>query len=81
MPTLDPITPPPHIHAFTGYGIELEYMIVDRKTLAVRPIADKLLLDEAGNVANEVAHGELAWSNELVAHVVELKTNGPAESL
>jgi len=81
MPTLDPITPPPHLHAFAGYGIELEYMIVDRHTLAVRPIADKLLVDSAGEVANEVAHGELAWSNELVAHVIELKTNGPAGSL
>jgi gamma-glutamyl:cysteine ligase YbdK (ATP-grasp superfamily) len=81
MPTLDPITPIPHIRAFSGYGIELEYMIVDRDTLAVRPIADRLLLDTHGEIANEVAHGELAWSNELVAHVIELKTNGPAESL
>jgi len=81
MPTLDPITPIPHIRAFSGFGIELEYMIVDRDTLAVRPIADLLLLDAHGTVANEVAHGELAWSNELVAHVIELKTNGPAESL
>ena len=81
MPTLDPVTPIPHIRAFTGYGIELEYMIVDRQTLAVRPIADRLLHDEHGEIVNEVAHGELAWSNELVAHVVELKTNGPAESL
>jgi len=81
MPTLDPIVPPPHIAAFTGYGIELEYMIVDRETLAARPIADLLLVDADGNVANEVDHDELAWSNELVRHVVELKTNGPAESL
>lgn len=81
MPILDPVTPTPHIAAFTGYGIELEYMIVDRKTLAVRPIADTLLVDEHGEVANEVAHGDLAWSNELVAHVIELKTNGPAGSL
>jgi len=81
MPTLDPITPIPHIRAFSGFGIELEYMIVDRDTLAVRPIADLLLHDPHGEVVNEVSHGELAWSNELVAHVVELKTNGPAESL
>ena len=25
--------------------------------------------------------GELAWSNELVLHVIELKTNGPAQAL
>ncbi|HKL54464.1 MAG TPA: glutamate-cysteine ligase family protein [Wenzhouxiangellaceae bacterium] len=81
MPTLDPIVPPPHIAAFTGYGIELEYMIVDRETLAARPMADVLLVDAEGNIANEVDHDELAWSNELVRHVVELKTNGPTESL
>lgn len=81
MPTLDPIVSPPHIAAFTGYGIELEYMIVDRVSLKARPIADLLLIDIEGSVANEVEHDELAWSNELVRHVVELKTNGPAESL
>ena len=29
--------------AFSACGIELEYMIVDRDTLSVRPIADALL--------------------------------------
>ena len=29
--------------AFAGYGLELEYMIVDRDSLAVRPAADTLL--------------------------------------
>ena len=31
------------LHVFSGCGIELEYMIVDRDTLDVRPIADELL--------------------------------------
>ena len=81
MPTIEPVTPQPHLHAFDGYGIELEYMIVDRQSLAVRPLADRLLVDAAGAVVNEIAHGATAWSNELVAHVIELKTNGPATSL
>lgn len=81
MPTLEPVTPQPHLHAFDGYGIELEYMIVDRQSLAVRALADRLLVDAAGRVVNEIAHEAIAWSNELVAHVVELKTNGPAASL
>lgn len=81
MPILDPVTPQLKLHAFTGYGIELEYMIVDTATLAVRPMADALLLDDAGQVVNEIEHGPLAWSNELVLHVIELKTNGPAASL
>ncbi len=31
------------LHLFEAFGVELEYMIVDRRTLAVRPIADRLL--------------------------------------
>ncbi len=68
------------LRLFEGIGIELEYMIVDRRTLAVRPLAEVLLRDEEGQVEAEIAHGDIAWSNELVAHVVELKTNGPAPS-
>ncbi len=81
MPILDPVTPQIHLGAFKGYGIELEYMIVDRETLAANPLADRLLVDAAGQVVNEIEHGKLAWSNELVAHVVELKTNGPSAGL
>lgn len=81
MPTIAPVTPRPHLQAFAGYGIELEYMIVDRQTLAVRPLADGLLRLDSGEFVNEIARGSLAWSNELVAHVVELKTNGPAAAL
>lgn len=81
MPTLDPSYSIEFLHAFDGYGIELEYMIVDRESMRVRPIADELLRDEAGTIVNEVPHGDIAWSNELVRHVVELKTNGPAATL
>ncbi|MEJ2491706.1 MAG: glutamate-cysteine ligase family protein, partial [Desulfuromonadales bacterium] len=66
---------------FDGFGIELEYMIVDRDTLAVLPIADRLLQSPTGEIVNEVEHGALCWSNELVLHVIELKTRGPAASL
>lgn len=61
--------------------MELEYMIVDLDTLNVRPIADELIHDVAGEYVNEIEQGEIAWSNELVMHVVELKTNGPARTL
>lgn len=66
---------------FEGFGIELEYMIVDRESLSVRPIADELLDAVAGENAMEVDRGPLCWSNELALHLVELKTNGPVESL
>lgn len=69
------------LHLFQGFGVELEYMIVDRGTLSVRPVSDELMHAAAGEYASEIEVGELAWSNELVLHVVELKTNGPAVSL
>ncbi len=64
--------------AFSGFGIELEYAIVDRSTLRVRPIADALL-DGADDM--DVPRGDAAWSNELALHVIEIKTAGPAADL
>ena len=66
---------------FEAVGVELEYMIVDRETLDVRPIADALLKAAAGSLESEVEQGAMAWSNELALHVIELKTNGPARHL
>lgn len=68
---------PPVLHAFSGYGIELEYMIVDRATLSVKPIADRLLRDDHDHVVNELRRGLLGWSNELALHVVEVKNLRP----
>lgn len=69
------------LHLFEGYGVELEYMIVDRRSLSVAPLADRVLQAQAGALQNEVEVGPLCWSNELVLHVIELKTNGPVRSL
>ncbi|MBM4253972.1 MAG: glutamate--cysteine ligase [Deltaproteobacteria bacterium] len=66
-----------HLHLFEGYGIEMEFMIVNRTTLAVEPLCDFVLEQAAGELVNEVEFGDMAWSNELVKHVIELKTNGP----
>ncbi len=66
---------------FEGLGVELEYMIVDRETLSVLPVTDKLLLRVAGEYRDEVEQGPLCWSNEMALHVVELKTNGPVSAL
>ncbi len=65
----------------SAYGIELEYMIVDRETLAVRPIADDLLRAFCGGEPVDKETGPVGWSNELVRHVIELKTNGPTPAL
>ncbi len=63
---------------FGGYGIELEYMVVDRASFAVRPIVDELLRHFAGHVVGDFDDGPVSWSNELALHVLELKSNGPA---
>lgn len=69
------------LHAFAGYGIELEYMIVDRHSLSVLPVADELLHSMAGTWVSEFTDGELALSNELVMHLIELKNIRPEFAL
>ncbi|CAM2011381.1 carboxylate-amine ligase [Acanthopleuribacter pedis] len=69
------------IGLFEATGIELEYMIVDRFTLNIRPICDQLLKDPSGLTVSELARGATRWSNELAMHLVETKTNGPTASL
>lgn len=66
---------------FGGYGVELEYMVVDAASFAVRPVVDELLRHFAGAYVGDFDDGPISWSNELALHVVELKTNGPAPSL
>ena len=66
---------------FEGFGIEIEYMIVDASTLNVRPICDQLFTTVHGSLVDEIERGPIAWSNELANHLVELKTNGPAPQL
>lgn len=68
-------------HLFEVYGIELEYMLVRSSNLKVNPIVDKLLTKKHGSLTSDVENGKIEWSNELVAHVVEMKTNGPTADL
>lgn len=71
----------PRLGLFEGVGIELEYMIVDAARLAVAPLADRALAAEAGRIAADVEFDDVSWSNELVLHVIELKTTGPVAAL
>jgi glutamate---cysteine ligase / carboxylate-amine ligase len=66
---------------FGGYGIELEYMIVNENDLSVFPASDSIIRHFSGTLHSEIEMGSLNWSNELVLHVIELKTAGPAPSL
>jgi gamma-glutamyl:cysteine ligase YbdK (ATP-grasp superfamily) len=67
----------PRYQIFQGYGVELEYMIVDSDTLAAKPIADELLKHELGSYGSDFENGIVTWSNELVLHVIELKSTKP----
>lgn len=75
------MTEPGPLHLFEGFGIELEYMIVNKATLDVCPVADQVLRTANGDFTTEVACGDIAWSNELALHLLELKTNGPVSTL
>jgi gamma-glutamyl:cysteine ligase YbdK (ATP-grasp superfamily) len=66
---------------FAATGIEIEYMLVSRDSQDVLPVADQVLRSATGDYDNEYSEGHIAWSNELVLHVLELKTNGPATRL
>lgn len=68
-------------HLFEVYGIELEYMLVRGSDFKVNPVVDKLLTKKNGSLTSDVDNGKIEWSNELVAHVVEMKTNGPTDDL
>ncbi|MBX7168614.1 MAG: glutamate--cysteine ligase [Pirellulales bacterium] len=66
---------------FEAYGVEIEYMLVDARTLDVLPATDRVIAAEAGEITSEHDAGALAWSNELALHVIELKTSEPSRSL
>lgn len=69
------------LHLFEALGIEIEYMIVDATTLDVRPVADQLFSRVLGESGSDVVGDAITWSNELVNHVVELKTTTPTADL
>ncbi len=68
---------------FEAYGIEIESAVVDAQTLDVRSLVDELLRAGSGGQewVEDVDDGPIGWSNELVSHVVELKTAGPVPTL
>lgn len=70
---------------FDAIGLELEYMIVDRDSLDVRPVCDELFRLATGESTAEVEpdgpDGLVSWSNELTLHVLELKTQRPIPSI
>ncbi|MFO7744739.1 MAG: glutamate-cysteine ligase family protein [Psychroflexus sp.] len=68
-------------HLFEVFGIELEYMLVYTTTGEIQHAVDELMKLKTGNIVSDVDNGPIEWSNELAAHVIELKTNGPTIDL
>lgn len=68
------------LHVFEGLGLELEYMIVDRASMRVLPMADQFL-DALRSLPPYQNAVKMDWSHELALHVVELKNTTPAHDL
>ena len=68
------------LHLFQGTGIELEYMIVNKQSLKINPIADEVIKLQTGIYTSDTEYENIGWSNELVLHVIELKTPEPVET-
>ncbi len=66
---------------FEVTGIELEYMVVDQDTLRASPTVDQLFKEVAGHITGDVPRGDVDWSNELTAHVLEMKTAQPTANI
>ena len=69
------------LHLFQGYGVELEYMIVNKQSLKVNSICDEVIKKIEGVYTSDTEFENIGWSNELVLHVIELKTPNPVKSL
>ncbi len=69
------------LHLFQGYGVELEYMIVDKQSLKVNPICDEVIKHIEGKYTSDTEFKNIGWSNEIVLHVIELKTPEPVKAL
>ena len=67
---------------FQRYGLEVEYAIVSKDDLHVLPIADTVLVTDVGVVTDDLPRTDgLSWSNELVAHVIEVRPALPVPEL
>lgn len=68
--------------AFRVWGIEAEYMILDKETFRIRNEAEFILksLSDSG-FSDDAVFGSTALSNELTSHLIELKCLVPMTDL
>jgi len=65
------------LRLFEAFGLELEYMVVRRDDFAVAPVVDRLMIARTGAPLTDCRIGLCEASNELAAHVFELKVPRP----
>lgn len=66
---------------YQGFGIELEYIVVDSGSFDIAPVVDAILRKAAGRDTNDYETGETGWCNELVSHVIEVQNIEPVLDL
>lgn len=66
---------------FEAFGFELEYIIVDKETLQIKPLAAELIEQIPGNNGNKAEFPVISISNEIASHIIELKTSIPNADL
>ncbi len=69
------------VRLFESVGIQLEYVVVDRGSLEVRPVVDRILEGTGGGVEISIEHGDISWHSELATHIFELRTTVPVKNL
>ncbi len=72
---------PRRLRLFEAFGLELEYMVVRRGDFAVAPVVDRLMIARAGEPSSDCRLGRCEASNELAAHVFELKAPRPVTDI
>ena len=73
-------TATPPYRAFEVCGLELEYALVDRD-LNRAPLVEATLAALAGRPTSEIELGAVGLTNEIVDHVLEIRTDVPLPSL
>lgn len=67
-------------HLFERFRLEIELMIVDKDTYAPLPVAHNLLTSSEGQVMPDLHLSDVAFSNEMIEHHIEVRTSEPVTS-
>lgn len=68
-------------HLFEVFGVELEYMLVQKNSLDILSKVDELLKAADGDYTTDHVEGNIGWANELALHVMEIRNDVPDSHL